>query len=392
MFWTHLCALCTQGRLGHLSRALDLACDAVTRVVYVGSDGRLRTAATAGELWVFRGAGPNFGVILEVTLAAAPLAAVMARDAFYALGGGGDALRLLDSYSDAATRLPDSSSLDAFLFRAAAPGEWGALQLATSSFDALLSRDPRLPAAPPSALALSSSAQPPPLDAAPQRVGEAVAHVPTGLFDREMYMTDAFSRTRFGARGDPGKLLSFKRCVLLRPFHAGGGGVITRILRDAFAAGAAPNPWCYIHLLHCCGAVSRVRPSDTAFGVRGWEFAAVITGMWPASADGDDGVRAGVVEWVEGVSRDLLCFAAGAYPADLKPPPSDAAFAAAAFGPNSLRLAEEKQARTPSACSAQPVRCSRAPPPPRLRRPRVRPPRRGQGTGWAQASPKRSPR
>ncbi|KAK5991819.1 hypothetical protein PT974_05205 [Cladobotryum mycophilum] len=107
-----------------------------------------------------------------------------------------------------------------------------------------------------------------------------------------------------------------------------------------------PSPLCYLHLLQGGGAVGDVAADATAFGCRDWDFACVLTGVWPRDQDRTKTAE-DVVQWVYNVARDLLPFSSGAYGADLGPDPRDAALAAKAFGPNGRRLARLKHSSDP---------------------------------------------
>ncbi|RHZ45042.1 uncharacterized protein CDV56_103786 [Aspergillus thermomutatus] len=93
-----------------------------------------------------------------------------------------------------------------------------------------------------------------------------------------------------------------------------------------------PSPLCYLHLLQGGGAVSDVAADATAFGCRDWDFACVVTSVWPRDQDKTKVARGAV---------------RGVYGADLGPDPRDTALAAKAFGPNRPRLAGLKQSYDP---------------------------------------------
>jgi adenine phosphoribosyltransferase len=156
-----------------------------------------------------------------------------------------------------------------------------------------------------------------------------------GLFEAEMYMS--------GMHGGHGgkRTSSFKRCLFLK----GIGAVdVADILVGAIET--CPSPLCYLHLLQGGGAVGDVAADATAFGCRHWDFACVITGVWPRDQDETEVARA-AVRWVYNVAKDLLPMSSGAYSADLGPDPRDAALAAKAFGPNLPRLARLKHSSDP---------------------------------------------
>ena len=156
-----------------------------------------------------------------------------------------------------------------------------------------------------------------------------------GLFETEMYVSGMH-----GGYGG-GKTSSFKRCLFLK--RIGEANVADRLVA---AVETRPSPLCYLHLLQGGGAVGDVAADATAFGCRDWDFACVITGIWPRDQDGTKATRS-AVRWVYNVAGDLLSLSSGAYGADLGPDLRDAALAAKAFGPNRPRLARLKNSLDP---------------------------------------------
>jgi adenine phosphoribosyltransferase len=157
-----------------------------------------------------------------------------------------------------------------------------------------------------------------------------------------------------------GKTSSFKRCIFLKRI---GAVNIADIL--VAAVETRPSPLCYLHLLQGGGTVGDVAADATAFGCRDWDFACVITGVWPRDQDGTETARA-AVRWVYNVAGDLLPLSSGAYGADLGPDPRDAALAAKAFGPNRPRLARLKHSLDPRNVLAYACPLPKAPVEPKL--------------------------
>lgn len=91
-----------------------------------------------------------------------------------------------------------------------------------------------------------------------------------GLFETEMYISGMHS----GHGG--GKTSSLKRCLFLK--YIENMSIIKALI---VAIGTRPSPLCYFHLLQGGGAVSDTADDATAFGCRDWDFACVITGVWP---------------------------------------------------------------------------------------------------------------
>ncbi|RKK77308.1 hypothetical protein BFJ69_g6308 [Fusarium oxysporum] len=155
------------------------------------------------------------------------------------------------------------------------------------------------------------------------------------LFDREMYI----SKMHGGHGG--GKTSAFKRCVFLKDM-ANTGAI--KVLIPATKDG--PTPYCYFHLAHGGKAVRNTAPEDTAFGCIDWDFACVVTGVWPREYDGTR-ISDAVIHWVYRVVNELLPMSKGVYGADLGPDPRDSNLATKAFGPNRRRLVKLKKELDP---------------------------------------------
>lgn len=123
--------LVLQGGINHLMRSLGLATDNIFRVRYVSPKGKVCVAETDEDLWPFRGAGSNFGIVLEIYLRAYPVEAIVAADSEYRLGDEADDSKILTSYGDIPGELPSSSALDSFLFL----GSPDHMHFATSMFN-----------------------------------------------------------------------------------------------------------------------------------------------------------------------------------------------------------------------------------------------------------------
>jgi len=174
------------------------------------------------------------------------------------------------------------------------------------------------------------------------------------LFDTEMYRSGMH-----GGHGG-GKTSSFKRCLFLKDI-----GAVNIADMLVAAVETRPSPLCYLHLLQGGGAVSDVKVDATAFGCRDWDFACVVTGVWPRDQDGTEAARA-AMRWVYHVAGDLLPMSSGAYGADLGPDPRDAALAVKAFGPNRPRLARLKRNLDPRNVLAYTCPLPKAPMEPKL--------------------------
>jgi adenine phosphoribosyltransferase len=324
-----------QGGIGHLARLHGLACDAIVGAVVVSVDssqvlcvgcvpsqhrpaGAVRPENESDLLWAMKGAGTNFGIVVSVTFKSYAAPTYLTRNWVVPLSDNEARLRLSDFDEFVARKLPRNCSADAYLY-----WDTDQLHLGVTMFESSTTR------------LTFETPTPTPVGTilGPEDNFKAVDGV--GLFETEMYMSGMH-----GGHGG-GKTSSFKRCLFLK--RIGEANVADRLVA---AVETCPSPLCYLHLLQGGGAVGDVAADATAFGCRDWDFACVVTGVWPRDQDGTEAARA-AVRWVYNVARDLLPLSSGTYGADLGPDPRDAALAAKAFGPNRLRLARLKHSSDP---------------------------------------------
>jgi adenine phosphoribosyltransferase len=320
-----------QGGIGHLSRLRGLSSDAVVgavvvsvadgKVMHIGCvpaqyrpTGSVRPDNDGEMLWMLKGAGTNLGVVISVTFQACQAPMYAYRNWIVALDNPTDALAKLKLFDERiAGKLPKHCSADAYLFC-----EEDKLKLGTTVFEASTTRnasdEPTV-----SAEDLVDLLGP----GGPSKIINSV-----GLFQAEMYMSGMHG----GHVG--GKTSSFKRCLFLKQI---GSAQVARSLLAAIES--RPSPICYLHLLHGGGAISEVAADATAFGCRNWDFACVVTGVWPRDQDGSATADA-AMQWVYEVVEALLPSSSGVYGADLGPDPRDAELAKKAFGPNLPHLAQ----------------------------------------------------
>lgn len=326
-----------QGGIGHLARLYGLACDTIVgavlvsvdsgRILYVGRVpsryrpvGAVRPQNEADLLWAIKGAGNNFGIVVSVTFRAYTAPTYSTRNYIVSLSDDIKArIRLTTFNEHIAKKLPRTCSADAYLY-------WddGQLQLGVTVVETSTTG---------STFATSTLTHIGPIWG-PEHDVETVDG--TGLFDTEMYV----SRMHGGHGG--GKTSSFKRCLFIKDIAR--PTVTEHLVR---AIGTCPSLLCYLHLLHGGGAVDDVAADATAFGCRDWDFACVITGVWPRDQD-DTEVARSAIQWVYDVAENLLGLSQGVYGADLGPDPRDATLAVKAFGPNQLRLAGLKRSLDPN--------------------------------------------
>ncbi|CAG8053536.1 unnamed protein product [Penicillium salamii] len=325
-----------QGGIGHLARLCGLACDAIvgavvisvesSQVHYVGHVPKQQQPAGAvvpenetDLLWVIKGAGTNYGIVVSVTFKTYVAPAYSVRNWIAPLSDPREAILKLYNFDTlVAKNLPRGLSADAYLY-----WEIGQLHLGITMFEYSTTR----------------VATEMPLTKTIRAVlGPEIDYTTVdgvGLFDAEMYI----SRMHGGHGGS--KTFSFKRCLFLKDI---GALNIAEMLVGAIEA--RPTPLCYLHFLQGGGAVYDMAADATAFGCRDWEFACVITEVWPREHDGTELARA-AVNWVYDVAKNLLPLSSGAYSADLGPDPRDTRLAAKAFGPNLPRLRRLKQSLDP---------------------------------------------
>jgi hypothetical protein len=320
-----------QGGIGHLARLHGLACDAIVGAVvvsvvssqilcvgYVPSQhlpvGAIRPGNENDILWAIKGAGTNCGIVVSVTFKAHTAPTYLVRNWIVPLSDRLEARAKICEFDKlVARRLHRNCSADAYLYWDA-----GQLRLGVTMFESSTNS---------SAFANPSST---PVSTVLGVEDNFAAMDGVDLFKAEMYM----SVIHGGHTG--GKTSSFKRCLFLKNI---GDGKVAECLVAALEN--RPSPLCYLHLLHGGGAVGDVAADATAFGCRDWDFACVITGVWPRDQN-ETGVTKMAINWVYKVVEDLLPLSSGVYGADLGPDPRDAALAVKAFGPNRPRLAQLK--------------------------------------------------
>ncbi|KAI1432318.1 hypothetical protein GGR50DRAFT_617208 [Xylaria sp. CBS 124048] len=320
-----------QGGIGHLARLHGLACDSIVGAVIIGVDsgqvyyvgrvpsqhrpaGAVRPDKETDLLWAMKGAGTNLGIVVSVTFKAYAAPTYSVRNWIIPMSDRSEASRKLRTFDDfVVKKLPRCCSADAYLYWDA-----GRLHLGVTMYES----------------ATTGFAGNTPIIWGPEKSSATVDCV--GLFESEMYMSGMH-----GGHGG-GKTTSFKRCLFLKDI---GQANVTRVLIAAIET--RPSPFCYLHLLHGGGAIGDTAADATAFGCRDWDFACVITGVWPRDQDETEVARA-AVQWVYQTVMDLLPWSKGAYSADLGPDPRDTALVDKAFGPNLTRLARLKRSLDPN--------------------------------------------
>lgn len=321
-----------QGGIGHFSRLYGLSCDAVVGAVIVSVEngqllcignvpkehwpaGAVRPENESDLLWAIKGAGTNFGIVVSVVFKAYPASEHSVRNWRIPLKDCNEAMMKLNYLDNLIAKdLPDGCSVDGYLY-------WnkGQLHLGVTLFE-----DARAD------IATTAS-----MDTLFGHEDCSKTVDGNDLFMADMYMSGMHDGH------DRGKTSSFKRCIFLKDI--GSSPAVDLLIK---AIETRPTPLCYLHLLHGDGAVRSVASDATAFGCRDWEFACVITGVWPRDQEGPDLART-VMTWVYDVAMEFLPQCCGVYSADLGPDPRDTALVANAFGPNRPRLARLKNIADP---------------------------------------------
>jgi adenine phosphoribosyltransferase len=323
-----------QGGIGHLARSHGLTCDAIVGAVLVSVEsgqvlcvgqvpdehqpiGAVRSDNEDDLLWSLKGAGNNFAIIIKVTFKVYPARSFSVKDWCIPLKDDEHANGILRKFASTLARpLHQESSVDAYLYYADEQ-----LMLGVTLFqsrDIATGKGP-FPVTPESFIRLIG-------ESCRTKTVDAV-----GLFDTEMYMS-----AMHGGHGG-GKTSSFKRCVFLKNIEESH---ITKIILAAISS--RPSSMCYFHLLHGGQGIRDVASDASAFGCRDWDFACVVTGVWPRDEDDTPASRA-ITRWVYDVVGTLLPVSQGVYSADLGPDPRDANLATKAFGPNLRKLIKLKQ-------------------------------------------------
>lgn len=344
-----------QGGIGHLTRLHGLTCDSIVGAVMVSvSSGQVlcignvpgphqpagseRPENEADLLWAIRGGGTNFGIVVSVTFKTYTSPTYSVRNWIVPLRGDSEALLKLEMFDElVAGKLPRDCSADAYLY-----WDVGQMHLGVTMYEAS-TKAPALQTAQADRLAKVLGQE------ASSKVVDGI-----GIFDTEMYMSGMH-----GGHGG-GKTSSFKRCMFLRRI---GAEATATVLQNAIKT--RPSPFCYLHLLHGGAAVMDVAADSSAFGCRDWDFACVITGVWPRDQDGIQAAET-AIQWVYNVVGALLPLSTGVYGADLGPDPRDSALATKAFGPNLARLARLKTSSDPYSILAYAFPLPKVPTEPKL--------------------------
>lgn len=318
------------GGIGHQSRLHGLTCDAIVGAVIVSvASGDILCVGhvpsqfipvnavfpeNADEiLWAVKGAGTNVGIVVGVVFRGFPASKYSIWKSVTTLNSTSDLHSQLIGVNQYITNTQSqSTSLDLYLY-----SEEGQLSFGMTMFQSEAININPITLGLPGNWTLT--------------IGNVDG---VGLFEADMYIS-----MHGGHAG--GKTSSFKRCLFL---HDIGSFVLTDFLTAAMKTRPSPN--CYFHLLQGGGAIKDGSNETSTFGYRDWDYACVITGVWPRDKDNSQ-VSRQVIDWVYRVTADLLPLSVGVYSADLGPDPRDSFLVTKVFGRNRQRLAHLKQSLDP---------------------------------------------
>ncbi|RAL59880.1 hypothetical protein DID88_000507 [Monilinia fructigena] len=277
-----------QGGIGHLDHSRGQ-----TPSQHVPADS-IRSENERDLLWALKGAGTNFGIVISVTFRTHPAPIYSVRNWAIPLKDNNDAQLWMRIFDDRiAKRLPRHYSTDAYLY-----WETNQLHLGITMYESSLRE---------------------PVQKTPEFATKVLGSVKDleivngiGLFETEMYMSGMH-----GGHGS-GKTSSFKRCLFLKN--------IGRSQYRQYPDFSDPEPSLSILLPPPATrwrAIDDLSAGAAAFGCRNWDFACVITGVWPRDQNGSE-LAQDVIQWVYNIANKLLPSCNGA------------------FGPNLERLARLK--------------------------------------------------
>ena len=289
------------GGEGRLMEKYGAACDNLLSAQVVTVDGRQVEASQTSNpdlFWAIRGGGGNFGVVTALEYELHPVGEVVSGSLAYPAG-----------------RIPEL--LETFVkFLAGAPDEMDALtQLLPSE------RGPRLKVD----LCYCGDA----------RMGNDLIRPLRALKpqdDSVKVMSYLEAQAAGGFLATP--VAHFQTDLFLRELSGAAINAITMAVNDAPAT-------CKAIMVPLRGAISRVRPTDTAFALREPGYEIDIAGVWNAPTE-----RAQVVRWVEATRDSLHPFAHGVYINQLGD--TSEQLVHSAYGPNYARLVEVKKKYDPN--------------------------------------------
>ena len=251
---TGIAGLTLGGGIGYLNRKHGLACDNLLSAEVVTADGRLLQASPeehADLFWGLRGGGGNFGVVTSLEYRTHPVGPVLAGEVVYPLEQAKEVLRFYRDWSVAA---PDEVRADATLLTGP---EGPVLDLILCYCGAIRQGEKVLR----------------PMRSCGSPLADSVAAVPYATVQN--LLTEVFQ---------PGRLHYWKA-----GFVQALSDAAIEALVDFFAANV-PGFFAAVAIEHLGGAVSRVRPQDTAFVHRDAQHSLLVLRMWQDPAASEENV------------------------------------------------------------------------------------------------------
>ncbi|CAK9030151.1 FAD-linked oxidoreductase DDB_G0289697 [Durusdinium trenchii] len=341
--------LVLQGGVGHLTRQLGLAIDAIRSVQLVTATGEVLDVSQTNEReekeqgkqkdrpwteklsqvgqeesltdlhWALRGCAPNFGVVTSITLQAAPFRHCNTVRKVFEIGEPPSRAGCLRDYMAWSSKLPMDCSADCCLYfkdkTAYSSGNPTAnILMGIYTFDfGSGAPDVELPTRP--ALLWEIFRE-------QQDISELMEHEPYLCEQPEGIVHEGF----LSKRG------FFVRALF---FHK-EAEIHTELIESI---SSAPTQHCYFHLQHMGGAVSDQK--DSAFLAREAEWSVVISGVWQSQDDSFATEALACKTWVMQVVEQLLPKSLGSYATDLGP--DDQHLARYSFGHKTSLLLELKK-------------------------------------------------
>jgi FAD/FMN-containing dehydrogenase len=258
------------GGNGWLMGVHGATCDNLLSADVVMADGGTLTAncsENADLFWALRGGSGNFGIVTSFRYRLHPIGPrVMGGAVMYAYK---DALKVLRNFRDFVRSAPDTLTVYACLIY---EGDHPVVAIAAC---------------------YAGSADSAEVAVAPLRQwGTVVA-------DQLRPMSYVELQSLFDAARPAGR-----RCAMRSNFIAELSDAVIEILVEGFTK--TPSPLSAVIVEHCHGAIARVAPDDTAFGLRSNPFHLEILGFWdPAEQDASN------LAWVECLFANMQPFNAG---------------------------------------------------------------------------------
>ena len=286
------------GGFGWLMGKYGLTCDNVLSFDVVTADGQFLTASSANHedlFWALKGGGGNFGIVTSFEFQLHPLKNVLAGLLLYPLDKARD---LLKFYRDYTQDVPDE--LEVYLVRMTAPdGSPAVVVVACHCGDMNAGEKALKP--------LRSFASP---------LLDTIAPMPYVDFN---CVFDA---------GSPAGMHHYWKTNLMREL----GDTALEAIEAAFRDVTSPHSFVFLEHLH--GAVSRVRPTDTAFFHRAARYNCTVMSTWTNPPEAERHIQ-----FAREVSRSLDPYSTGTYMNYLN---RDGEVVKSAFGDNYDRIVKVK--------------------------------------------------